>query len=175
MAQEFTIKSEAIESKINQLLPTQGGFQPGVDFSASTMVIPIVDLTETAEGSNVRADLQTAFTLTNATAYNIANSSSTVFNTPGFYRLLGTISSNRNSGSGTQKAEIQITDGITTKTIYGIEHQFGSSATFTDTQFDFVIKIGAGESIVIVSNENDTRIFGSGRQIADVNGNLVNP
>ena len=59
MAQEFTIKSKDIEDKINQLLPSQGGFQPGVDFSASTMVIPIVDLTETAEGSNVREDLQT--------------------------------------------------------------------------------------------------------------------
>ena len=50
MAEEFIIKSEAIEDKINQLLPSQGGFQAGVDFSASTMVIPIVDLTETAEG-----------------------------------------------------------------------------------------------------------------------------
>ena len=50
MAQEFTIKSADIEDKINQLLPSQGGFAPGVDFSASTMVVPIVDLTETAEG-----------------------------------------------------------------------------------------------------------------------------
>ena len=58
MAQEFTIKSQSIEDKINQLLPSQGGFQPGVDFSASTMVIPIVDLTETAEGSSLRQDLQ---------------------------------------------------------------------------------------------------------------------
>ena len=57
MAQEFTINSTAIEDKINQLLPSQGGFQPGVDFSASTMVIPIVDLTETAEGSDVQVNL----------------------------------------------------------------------------------------------------------------------
>ena len=54
MAQEFVIKSQNIEDKINQLLPSQGGFQAGVDFSASTMVIPIVDLTETAEGSTLR-------------------------------------------------------------------------------------------------------------------------
>ena len=46
MAQEFTINSESIESKINQLLPSQGGKGAGIDFSASTMVIPIVDLTE---------------------------------------------------------------------------------------------------------------------------------
>ena len=60
MAQEFTIKSQDIEDKINQLLPSQGGFGAGVDFSASTMVIPIVDLTETAEGSALRQDLQSA-------------------------------------------------------------------------------------------------------------------
>ena len=47
MAQEFVIKSPEIEDKINQLLPSQGGFQAGVDFSASTMVVPIIDLTET--------------------------------------------------------------------------------------------------------------------------------
>ena len=33
MGQEFTIKSAKIEEKINQLLPTQGGFGAGVDFS----------------------------------------------------------------------------------------------------------------------------------------------
>ena len=39
MAQEFTINSTAIESKINQLLPSQGGFGAGVDFSASTTTL----------------------------------------------------------------------------------------------------------------------------------------
>ena len=60
MAQEFTIKSQDIEDKINQLLPSQGGQGAGIDFSASTMVIPVVDLTETAEGSSLRQDLQTS-------------------------------------------------------------------------------------------------------------------
>jgi hypothetical protein len=58
LAEEFIIKSQAIEDKVNQLLPSQGGFQAGVDFSASTMVIPIIDLTETAEGGTTRQDLQ---------------------------------------------------------------------------------------------------------------------
>ena len=70
MAQEFVVKSAAIEDKINQLLPSQGGFQAGVDFSASTMVVPIVDLTETAEGSPLRQDLQTALSLTTTTDFN---------------------------------------------------------------------------------------------------------
>ena len=75
MAQEFTINSSAIESKINKLLPSQGGFGAGVDFSASTMVIPIVDLTESAEGSGVRQDLQTAssFSTENTLSINSDN------------------------------------------------------------------------------------------------------
>ena len=81
MAQEFTIKSTAIEDKINQLLPTQGGFQPGVDFSASTMVIPVVDLTETAEGSTLRQDLQTSFSHKTITEFDVANATNTIINT----------------------------------------------------------------------------------------------
>ena len=71
MGQEFIIKSDAIEDKINQLLPSQGGKQAGVDFSASTMVIPVVDLTETAEGSSLRQDLQTSLSFTQQSAFSV--------------------------------------------------------------------------------------------------------
>ena len=63
MGQEFVIKSTQLEDKINQLLPSQGGAQAGVDLSASTTIIPIVDLTESAEGSGLRVDLQSAISL----------------------------------------------------------------------------------------------------------------
>ena len=33
MAQEFAIKSQDIEDKINQLLPSQGGQGAGIDFT----------------------------------------------------------------------------------------------------------------------------------------------
>ena len=99
MAQEFTINSSAIESKINQLLPSQGGFGAGIDFSASTMVIPIVDLTETAEGSNVRADLQTALSFSDVTAFEVANTTTTVINTTGYFRIFGIASCGSTSGS----------------------------------------------------------------------------
>jgi len=54
LGQEFIINSAALENKINQLLPSQGGKGAGFDLSASTQIVPIVDLTETAEGSEVR-------------------------------------------------------------------------------------------------------------------------
>ena len=87
MAQEFIIKSEDIEDKINQLLPSQGGFGAGVDFSASTMVIPIVDLTETAEGSALRQDLQSAFSINNTSKASVSGASSTFITTTGYWRI----------------------------------------------------------------------------------------
>ena len=72
MAQEYFINNQTLQSKIDQLLPSQGGAGAGVDLSASTQIIPIVDLTESAEGSNLREDLQKALTIqtTSATASN---------------------------------------------------------------------------------------------------------
>ena len=69
--QQFRVNSTTIEDKFNSLLPSQGGQGAGVDLSASTMVIPIIDLTESAEGSTLREDLQSSFSLTSANAFDI--------------------------------------------------------------------------------------------------------
>ena len=52
MGQEFFINSQELETKVRQLLPSQGGAGQGFDLSASTQIVPIIDLTESAEGSN---------------------------------------------------------------------------------------------------------------------------
>ena len=81
MGQEFVIKSTTLEDKINQLLPSQGGQQAGVDLSASTTIIPIVDLTETAEGSSLRQDLQVALSHDTITSFFCNNNTVTIANT----------------------------------------------------------------------------------------------
>ena len=167
MGQEFIIKSQDIEDKINQLLPSQAGFQPGVDFSASTTVIPIVDLTETAEGSTLRQDLQTSYSLTNTTENNATNSTVTCVNTPGFYRCFG----NAQMNSGTLTSLI-LTDGTTSKNVV---LYFSPSGSAINEQFDFIIKLEAGERLDAFSNNLGARLQISTRQIADVNGNLINP
>ena len=63
---EYFINSQELENKVRNLLPSQGGAGAGFDLSASTQIIPIIDLTESAEGSNVRADLQTALSFKTA-------------------------------------------------------------------------------------------------------------
>jgi hypothetical protein len=162
MAEEFIIKSPDIEDKINQLLPSQGGFGAGVDFSASTMVIPIVDLTETAEGSNVRQDLQTALSLNDVTAFEVSNATTTVINTTGYFRIFGAASLTANNG-----VNISLTDGTTTKLIY----QFIEEG---NVNFDFVVFIAAGQSVTIGAGAS-CFMTGCSKQIADLAGNLTTP
>tara|TARA_B100000242_G_C43040092_1_gene485179 strand:- start:866 stop:1369 length:504 start_codon:yes stop_codon:yes gene_type:complete len=167
LGQEFVIKSEKLEDKINQLLPSQGGFQAGVDLSASTMVVPIVDLTESAEGSNLRQDLQTSFSLKSVTALQVSNATSTVVNTTGYFRVFGSMFSN-SSGTGT----FSLTDGTTTKQIF----LYQGTSGFTDNIFfDFLVFITAGDSLTVTSSTSSINIDLISRQVADINGNLVNP
>lgn len=167
MGQEFIIKSTTLEDKINQLLPSQGGQQAGVDLSASTTIIPIVDLTESAEGSNLRQDLQLALSLTSITATNITNASTTLITTTGYYRVFGTFFSNA-SATGLFK----ITDGTTTKQVL---HYQGTASYLDNKFFDFVVFLKAGDSFIGESSAAACIIDVVTRQIADINGNLVNP
>jgi len=167
MAQEFQINSSAIESKINQLLPSQGGFGAGVDFSASTMVIPIVDLTETAEGSDVRADLQTALSLNSVTYASVSNTTTDLVITTGYFKVFGNIVSNA-AGS----AEIKITDGVTTKKLF---ETFGLTGGTFQTPFDFVVFLEAGNTLQAKTSSGNLLINVVTRQIADITGNLTNP
>ena len=175
MAQEFTIKSTAIEDKINQLLPSQGGAGAGIDFSASTMVIPIVDLTESAEGGAQRQDLQSAISFGTATAFNVANTTTTVINTTGFWRIFGTMAI-LNPTTVNRQLHFIINDGTTDKVVFGMDSiENGSGTNFNHNTYDFIIKLEAGDSFKIFSSDNFSNAVGSVRQIADVNGNLTNP
>ena len=175
MAQEFVIKSTTIEDKINELLPSQGGFEPGVDFSASTMVVPIVDLTESAEGGQARADLQTALSFATATAFSVVNTTTTVVNTTGYWRVFGCLSY-RSGATPTVLGEIILNDGTTDKTVWAYQQSSTGTISGADNaQFDVIIFLPAGHSLKISSSQNLLFINGSVRQVADISGNLINP
>ena len=167
MGQEFIIKSQQLEDKVNQLLPSQGGFQAGVDLSASTTIIPIVDLTESAEGSNLRQDLQTSFSLNSITATNINAATTTLVTTTGYFRVFGTFFSN-----GSATGSFKVTDGVTTKQVL---HYQGTTSYLDNKFFDFIVFLKAGDSLIGESSAAACIIDVVTRQIADVNGNLVNP
>ena len=176
MGQEFTIKSSAIEDKINQLLPSQGGFQPGVDFSASTMVIPIVDLTETAEGGTTRQDLQTSLSHTSITTFDVNNATNTVLvTTTGYYRVFG-VTGLFDASNATSFAELNLFDGTTSKPIFRNNVCQANNNNLNGViPFDLLVLIKAGESLRATANASSIRINGCTRQIADLQGNLTNP
>jgi len=174
MAQDFTIKSQLIEDKINQLLPSTGGFQAGVDFTASAMAIPIVDLTETAEGSSLRQDLQTALSHSTANTFQVSNTTTTVINTTGYYRCTATVYFEQQAQDNTAVSFI-ITDGTTAKTIQGFKAATINVTNIVVVPYDFNFFLAAGDSFQVSTNEADAIVTGSVRQIADINGNLTSP
>jgi len=167
-----TVTSEALQLKLRQLLPSQQGF--GTDLSASDTIIPVIDLTAAAEGSDVPQYLQTALAFGSQSAFAANNGNDVIANTTGFYRIFGnaTIKS-RSSGSLTNS--LTMTDGATTKTIWKQESFDTADSVGYSALFDIFVFLGTGESITAVSNNDSCFIAGSSRQVADINGTLVQP
>jgi len=174
MTQEFRVESEAIRDKLNSLLPAQNRGAIGVELTGSTTIIPIVDLTEVAQGSNIREDIQTALSLTSATEFS-NNSDATLISTTGYFRVIGTGQILTNS-SAVQFIRFQITDGTSTKSIWQANTYTGIGTTFMRTvEYDFICLLKAGDSLQVDISDSFNGLSGSIRQIADLSGNLVNP
>jgi|TARA_R110000751_G_scaffold90357_1_gene177392 hypothetical protein len=169
MGQEFFINSQELESKIRQLLPSQGGGGAGFDLSASTQIIPIIDLTESAEGSNVRADLQSSLSHDTITTFSVTNATDTVIvSNTGYFRVFGSCWTNGNATSS-----INLFDGSTSKDVI-VFHSASSGVQMRNT-FDYMVKLNAGDSLRVTSSGVATIVNGCTRQIADIDGNLTNP
>ncbi len=171
MAQITSVTSEALQAEIRRLLPSQQGF--GEDLQASNVITPIIDLTNVAEGSSLGQNLQTALNLGGATAFSVANSSSTIANVAGFYRII--LTSVIYGGSAVNRSlGIDVTDGTTTKRVWAVKSNT-STVVSSPHGADIVVYINSGESIIAKSDTTFAFLDGSIRQIADVSGNLVNP
>jgi len=163
--QQFTIQSEAIRDKLNSLLPAQNLGAIGVELTGSTQVIPIVDLTEVAEGSSLRSDLQTATDFATNFTQVINATNTVVVNTTGFYKV------SVSSDGVNSNTQINIFDGTTSKVIK--YYAFGAeSAVVVD---EFIVYLRSGDSLRATSSANTVAIQLHTRQIADLSGNLTNP
>ena len=173
MGSEYFINSQELEDKVRNLLPSQGGAGAGFDLSASTQIIPIIDLTESAEGSNVRQDLQTAFSHNTITGFQVQNTTTTLVTNTGYFRVYGTY--NAESGSaGPVIGRFSLNDGTTNKIINDFMAN-STNRTAITTLFDFIVFLSAGDSLTCQSTSNDVYMRGCTRQIADIDGNLTNP
>lgn len=172
MAQLITITSEALQATIRRLLPSQQGF--GEDLQASNVITPIIDLTPTAEGSEVRADLQTASAFGSTNEISVTGAGTTsIIASPGFFKVIGV--STLNAEATTQMQSIfNISDGSASSILWGMRMLTASSENFISVPFDFTVFLRTGDSLTSTTTDRSF-IRGSYRQIADVNGNLVDP
>jgi len=172
LAEIVPVVSEALEAQVRNLLPSQRGF--GEDLQASNVILPIIDLTGAAEGSTTPAFLQTAWDFSTGHT-SISNGTSTLITTTGFWKVDAAVSFNF-SASGTQSASIQLDDGLSTKVIYEINAQGNTSAsTHAVNQDQFYVFLRAGDSLTATTGSNDVKLDVVYRQVATVNGTLVNP
>jgi len=173
MGQEYFINSQNLEDKIRQTLPSQGGAGAGFDLTASTQIIPIIDLTETAEGSTLRQDLQSAISFNKATAFSVSNATSTIITNTGYWRLIGSI--NTHTSGSNMKSSIILNDGATDKIVYATNVLAPGSGNATIAlNFDFIIFLEAGHSCKVTAAAASA-VDGSFRQIAAIDNTLINP
>ena len=173
MAQITRVTSEALQAEIRRLLPSQQGL--GEDLEASNVITPIIDLTPSAEGCILRADLQSAYAFASNTAFSVTNGTTDVASTGGFYRIAG-VSNVTIGANSTRNNNISITDGASTVILWQDSMDTGTGAVFaTNVAFDFVVFVNSGETLRVISSAVDCVIAGSIRQVADLQGNLVNP
>lgn len=167
MASEVkTITSESLEAAYRALTPSQSGFTQ--DLMASNTIIPVLDLTASAEGTSTPELLMTALAFGSQTAFQIENASVTIANTTGFWRVTAVAT---NSSVGTT-LNLNLSDGLSNKTVWSY---IGSASNLDALEIDLVFFLGSGEFLFGTSDIAGGRINGSVRQIADVNGNLVAP
>lgn len=175
MGSEYFINSQELENKVRSLLPSQGGAGAGFDLSASTQIIPVIDLTESAQGSNLRQDLQTALSHGSITEFNVVNSNATIINNTGYFRIFGVMSAQ--GVPVVDAVNISISDGVTSKVI--LEGKMSSSQTDVGflpvIPFDFNVLVEAGHSVTVNSGYANIRIAGCTRQLASLDGTLTNP
>lgn len=165
------VTSEALQQRLRELLPSQQGF--GTDLSASDTIIPIIDLTDVAGGTLAPSYLTSALSFASMTAFT---GNATVANTAGFWRIFGVATVTTQSAGPFIYARFEMTDGATTKVVWGPLMYTGTGSTGTcGIEFDFIVFLNAGESISSVVSGPSTNLVGSTRQIADVNGTIVNP
>jgi hypothetical protein len=148
-------------------LPSQEGF--GTDLMAQNVIVPVIDLTSAAEGSTTPQFLQTAIAFGSQTAFTASIAGVTIGNTPGFYRAIGTMTVY--SGAN---AELSMSDGLASKIVYKFQNESGVVSELSNN-YDFIFYLSAGESLIAKISAATARHFGSIRQVADNNGNLVNP
>jgi hypothetical protein len=172
MPEIINVTSEALQAQIRRLLPSQQGF--GQDLEATNVITPIIDLTASAEGSALPLELSMAKAFANNTSFSVSNGSATIVGTTGFWSLNAVLSAEYDGNNTTNSLFIRDNAGSTTVIWqYKIETGVGGNHLIA-IPFELILFLNSGEDLRVFAG-TDCGIAGSIRQVADINGNIINP
>lgn len=165
------VTSEALEAKFRQVFPAQAGAELIQDLYASGVIQPVIDFSTVAEGSVLPPNLQTAWDYATGLV-EIDTGTVDIITGTGFWlvRAFAALDADANAA-----AALNIDDGSTAKRIWRAYIFLGTTNVGELTEWQNVVFLRAGDKLTGTVASGSTRMSVSYRQIADVNGNLVNP
>ena len=164
MAQIKPVTSEDLQATIRRLLPSQNGFTE--DLEAQNVIVPTIDLTRTAEGTQLESYLQQAISVANSTSFVVQNATTDLASNPGFWIITGSINcTSANNG--------QIRIG-TSASMNSMITLLGGSNT-SQISFSKLVFLDTNDKVDATSNGAGAYIDGQYWQIADRYGVLNNP
>ena len=170
----FQFRKEAIEEDLNTNFPSQGQGNPPLFYSLSEVVVPTYSINNVAEGSGLAQNLQTAWDFSTGSVANKTGTTATVISNTGFWKIQANLTNEITSAVHT--AELDIFDGVTAKTIWSYNFSGGPGDDAEGiTGWETIVFLRSGDSLRSVCSASQIRLVVTYRQIADVNGNLVNP
>ena len=172
----FQFRKEAIEEDLNTNFPSQGQGNPPLYYSLSEVVVPTYSINSVAEGSGLPENLQTAWDFSTGSLQIKSNSNQTIISNPGFWLVDLNYTGYATVGA-TVTAQMNIFDGVTSKPIWAAS-SLNDSSIEADISVEqkFVVFLRAGDSLRGKCQYSNFDVIDTWyRQIADVNGNLVNP
>lgn len=170
------VTDEALEKKFRDSFKSQSGAELVDDLFASGVIVPTIDFTSAVGGAGpIGQNLQTAWDFATGHTGPIALSTATLITNTGFWKVDLTITLAAGEGAGAN-AFIFIDDGATTKTIWRADTLSTGTAYSTSYGDDqFVVFLRSGDSLKATSSGSRAELNVWYRQIADINGNLVDP
>ena len=171
------VTSEALEEKFRQVFPSQGGAELVQDLYASGVIQPVIDFSTVAEGSVLAPNLQIAWDFATGADQVTSTTYVDIVTTPGFWLVdltyAGLLARN---DTNRQNANVDIYDGATSKPIWGISNLISTGSLQSGyVEGKFVAFLRAGDAMRARVQAPTCTMDIWYRQIADVNGNLVNP
>lgn len=167
------ITSEALEERFRQVFPAQAGAELIQDLYASGVIVPTIDFTSIAEGSFLPESLQQAWDFSTG-HQTVKNTTATLISTPGFWLVDLTFGGLLYVTS--TFANLRIDDGSSEKIIWEINfNAVSDNFPAQVVESKFVVFLRAGDSLECQVSSPAQHIDVWYRQIASVNGTLVNP